>query len=148
MDNKEQDIALETENIHADFGKLIATGPSLEETVFDLTEIRKSRGFTFNDLSSLTKISPYILKAIEQQSFDLLPVPFYARSFIKMYMKVLNIEDEKILSRYDQYLKRVESDNEEKYPTAGQRTLKKRHPEFWMLAIVVAVMFAALVGYF
>lgn len=165
MDKEEQDIVIEIENmhgdpedpvetvptiedIHEDFEELIETGPSSEETVFDLEEIRKSKGYTLNDLSSLTKISPRILMAIEQQNFALLPDPFYARSFIKMYMKVLNIEGEKILSLYDQYLNRVEANKERKYPTVVQGTVKSHRLGFWMLAMVTAVLLAALVGYF
>jgi len=162
MDNKEEDMAIEIdedfdeltettpsmEDIHADFEELMETGPGPENTVFNLEEIRKSRGLTVNDMSFLTKINPRIIKAIEQQRFDLLPDPFYARSFMKMYMKVLNIDGDKILALYDQHLTRVASRHEKQYPTAVHDTLQRRHSNIWLVAVIAAVLSAALVGYF
>ena len=164
MDNKEENMTIEIEDIdedfdeltettpsiediHADFEELMETGLDSEEPVFNLEEIRKSKGLTVNDMSFLTKINPRIIKAIEQQRFDLLPDPFYAKSFIKMYMKVLNTDGDKILALYDRYLTRVASRHEKKYPAEVHDTLQRRHSKIWLLAIIAAVLLAAVIGY-
>jgi len=54
----------------------------IEEDTLDLESVRKSRGLTLGDISHSTRVSCSNLKAIEEQAFELLPEPIYARAFI------------------------------------------------------------------
>ncbi|MDD5722936.1 MAG: DUF4115 domain-containing protein [Syntrophales bacterium] len=134
MDKKEQDIATEE------------TGVVSEESTLDLRAIRKSKGLTLKDMSSSTRISYQNLKAIEEQTFELLPEPIYARAFIDMYARVLDVDVKKILPLYDTYLKSLEPD-EDKYAVLRRLTVKKRNLQFW-ISVVIVLGVMALVGFF
>jgi len=82
----------------------------LENPTLDLKAIRKSRGLILKDMSSSTKVSLSNLKAIEEQKFELLPDPIYARAFIRAYARALDIGGEEALSLYDKYLESLEPD--------------------------------------
>lgn len=117
-----------------------------EESALDLRTIRNSKGLTLKDVSSLTRISPQNLKAIEEQRFDLLPEPIYARAFIDTYAKTLDVDGRKVLSLYDDYLKRLKPD-QEKNDVLKRLAAKRRHLEVWIWIIIVSALLV-LVGAF
>jgi cytoskeleton protein RodZ len=84
-------------------------GPEGSDDVLDLRKIRESLGMSIDEISRVTRIGTSALEAIEKGDFDRLPEPVYARSFIETYAKIIGIEREKILSRYESYLEREES---------------------------------------
>jgi len=144
MNEKEHDIT--TEDTGASLEKPEETGVVSEEAPLDLKEIRRSRGLTLKDISTSTRISPPNLKAIEEQRFDLLPEPIYARAFIDMYAKVLDVDGKKILSLYDDYLKGLNPE-EDKYEVLKTLAAKRRHLEVWIWVTVVSVLLV-MVGAF
>lgn len=83
--------------------------PEGSEVVLDLRTARESLGMSLDEISRVTRISTSALEAIEKGEFNLLPEPVYARSFISAYAKIIGIESEKILSRYNSYLERGKS---------------------------------------
>ncbi|MBN2397658.1 MAG: helix-turn-helix domain-containing protein [Deltaproteobacteria bacterium] len=144
MNEKEHDIT--TEDTGASLEKPDEGGVVSEEALLDLKEIRRSRGLTLKDVSTSTKISPPNLKAIEEQRFDLLPEPIYARAFIDMYAKVLDVDGEKILSLYDDYLRNLNPE-EDKYEVLKTLAAKRRHLEVWIWMTIVSVLLV-MVGAF
>lgn len=128
MDEKEHDSTTEDVDVSSE---------KPEEATLDLRAIRQSRGLTLKDVSSSTRISPQNLKAIEEQRFELLPEPIYARAFIDMYARVLDVDGSKILSLYDTYLKGLEPD-EDKYEVLKRLAAKRRHLEIWLWLIIVS----------
>jgi len=137
MDEKEHDSTTEDVNVSSE---------KPEEATIDLRAIRQSRGLTLKDVSSSTRISPQNLKAIEEQRFELLPEPIYARAFIDMYARVLDVDGSKILSLYDTYLKNLEPD-EDKYEVLKRLAAKRRHLEIWLWLIIVSGLMV-LIGAF
>ncbi|MEA3471197.1 MAG: DUF4115 domain-containing protein [Thermodesulfobacteriota bacterium] len=79
------------------------------DVVLDLRTARESLGMSLDEISRVTRIGTFALEAIEKGEFNLLPEPVYARSFIETYAKIIGIESEKILSRYNNYLERKKS---------------------------------------
>jgi len=134
MDKKEKEIDSKELNV------------SLEEPTLNLKAVRESRGLTLKDMSFSTRVSYSNLKAIEEQKFELLPEPIYARAFIGAYAGALDIDGKKILSLYDKYLEGLEPP-EDKNGILKKLVGKKRHTGFWIwLAIVSCVI--ALIGFF
>ena len=117
------------------------TGGMVEESVLDLRAIRESRGQTLQDLSAATKVNPHNLKAIEEQRFDVLPEPIYARAFIDMYAKALDIDPKKILVRYDQYLDTLEP-GEDNYEVIKRITSKRRRMAAWLWVVLIVGLIA------
>ncbi|MDO9514695.1 MAG: DUF4115 domain-containing protein [Syntrophales bacterium] len=117
------------------------------EPTLDLREIRQSRGLTLRDVSSSTKISPQNLKAIEEQRFELLPEPIYARAFMDMYARVLDVDGKKILSLYEKYLKSLEPDKD-KYQVLKELAVQKRHLEVWIWVTIVSGLLVLIGAFF
>ena len=65
----------------------------------ELRESRLARGLSIEDISSVTKINPQYLHAIETGEYDLLPDP-YIVLFIKAYAKEIGIDAEDTARRY------------------------------------------------
>ena len=61
---------------------------------------RETRNLTLDDVSKVTKISPRMLQAIEEQKFDVLPGGVFNKGFIRAYAKHLGINDEEAVTEY------------------------------------------------
>lgn len=61
---------------------------------------RERRGFTLDDVSNVTKINSRMLKAIEDEHFDLLPGGVFNKGFVRAYAKHLGFNDEESVSEY------------------------------------------------
>lgn len=73
---------------------MVAIGKKLRQT-------RESKGYTLEDMEQQTKIHTQYLRALEEEQFDLLPSPFYARTFLKSYAKKLGLNDQALVVLYD-----------------------------------------------
>jgi cytoskeleton protein RodZ len=62
-----------------------------------LKDAREARGLTLEKVEAETKIRKKYISAMEQDEFQTLPGPIYARAFLKNYAKYLNIDTEEIL---------------------------------------------------
>lgn len=58
-----------------------------------LREERVRRGLTLEQVSARTKINAAMLAAIEAEDFDQLPGGFFARSFVRQYARVLDLDE-------------------------------------------------------
>ncbi len=85
----------------------------VEETGPDLKKIREASGLTLKDLFESTRIRISILEAIENEEFHLLPESVYTKTFMKTYAQAVGVDSEKILSRYEKYLKQHGSSRQE-----------------------------------
>ncbi len=65
----------------------------------ELRESRLARGLSIEDITSVTKINPLYLHAIETGEYDLLPEP-YMVLFIKAYAKEIGIDPDDAARRY------------------------------------------------
>jgi cytoskeletal protein RodZ len=61
---------------------------------------RERRGFTLDEVSNVTKINSRMLKAIEDEAFDLLPGGVFNKGFVRAYAKHLGLNDEESVSEY------------------------------------------------
>lgn len=57
-----------------------------------LTEARSVRKLSLDDASAVTRISKHYLQALEDENFDILPAPVYARGFMRSYAKFLGLD--------------------------------------------------------
>ncbi|MBP2620246.1 cytoskeleton protein RodZ [Streptococcus panodentis] len=62
---------------------------------------RTNQGLTLEDLSKKTDIQAELLEAIEHNNYDLLPSPFYARSFLRKYAWAVDLDESIILEAYE-----------------------------------------------
>lgn len=99
---------------------------SVEELIEDATEIngelffniRQLLGVSPEEVQSHLKISPWYLKAIEEDQFAELPPPVYVRGFLKSLLEYLGVSSDKVGRLLDGYL-RI-------YSAWSQKNSKKR----------------------
>lgn len=65
-----------------------------------LKEARTAKGYTLDDLQSITKIQKRYLAGIENEDFGSMPGSFYVRAFIKQYAEAVGLDADEMLSLY------------------------------------------------
>ena len=53
---------------------------------------RTNQGLSLEELSKKTDIQQDLLEALERNDYDLLPSPFYARSFLRKYAWAVDLD--------------------------------------------------------
>lgn len=81
-----------------------------------LKQARTAKGFTLDDLQSITKIQKRYLSGIENEDYSMMPGSFYVRAFIKQYAEAVGLDSDEMLSMYKNTSPEVSSEEE-----AGQR---------------------------
>ena len=61
---------------------------------------REKKGFSFDDVSHVTKIGARMLQAIEEENFDRLPGGVFNKGFIRTYAKHLGMNDDEAIASY------------------------------------------------
>jgi len=65
-----------------------------------LQEARLARGIDLTEVERVTKIRVKFLRAMEEDRWDDLPPPPYARSFLQTYARYLGLDDEALVEEY------------------------------------------------
>jgi cytoskeletal protein RodZ len=105
-----------------------------------LREERKRRGLSHQDIAEATRLRPSIIKAIENEAWDSLPSPAFARGFLKTYAKALSMDATSILEVYGR--KPVLNGELLRVPPEPLRS--RRKGPFFLLCIFLAVAVFAL----
>ncbi|OGW92410.1 MAG: hypothetical protein A3D28_05610 [Omnitrophica bacterium RIFCSPHIGHO2_02_FULL_63_14] len=105
-----------------------------------LKESRAKRGLSLEDIHAKTKIHPRVLQLLEEEKFDKLPSPLFAKSFLKSYSEFLGLNAEDLLGAYDK-MERKEPEQALYIQTAAERDRKNGFDKRFILvpgAIAVA----------
>lgn len=62
-----------------------------------LTRAREARGLTLEDAERDTRISKRYLQALEDEEFEVIPAPVYARGFLRSYSQYLGIDPQETM---------------------------------------------------
>ncbi|HTT24883.1 MAG TPA: RodZ domain-containing protein [Candidatus Sulfotelmatobacter sp.] len=81
---------------------------------------REKRELSFDDVSNVTKISPRMLQAIEEEHFDQLPGGVFNRGFIRAYAKHLGMNSEDAVNDYLACLRQAQIDSHLGWDTPKQ----------------------------
>jgi cytoskeleton protein RodZ len=92
-----------------------------------LREARTDRGLELSEVERATKIRAKFLEAMEEDRWDEMPAPVYARGFLDIYARHLGLDHEALL---DEYRRTVESEREEPIPESVIKagTLRQNRP--------------------
>ena len=116
----------------------------------DFLELRTKRealGLTLKDINSITRISIVNLEAIENGDFHDLPVPIYAKNFIKTYAVALKIDSKPILDSYEAYLHSLQiAQTQIPETVSGKEPLIKRPVRYktYIIAAVIIIIVAVV----
>jgi cytoskeletal protein RodZ len=65
-----------------------------------LRKERERQNISIEDVAKSTRIKNCHIRAIEEERFESLPSPFYAKSFLRLYTKFLGLNPSDILNRF------------------------------------------------
>lgn len=68
-----------------------------------LRQARERLGYSLEEMNRITNIHTEYLYALENDQFDQLPSPFYARAFLRTYAKSLGLEVQSVLDLYEKH---------------------------------------------
>lgn len=74
-----------------------------------LRQVREQQGYTLEDMNRITNIHIHYLQALEQDRYDLLPSPLYAKAFLRTYARSLGIDPKPIIDRFEQIVLQSQS---------------------------------------
>jgi cytoskeleton protein RodZ len=61
---------------------------------------RELRGISLDDIAATTKIGTRLLRALEEEQFDLLPGGIFNKGYVRAYAKYVGIDEEKAIAGY------------------------------------------------
>jgi cytoskeletal protein RodZ len=98
--------------------------PTIGET---LRKARTERGVELSEVERATKIRAKFLDAMEEDRWEALPAPVYARGFLDIYARYLGLDQQALL---DEYRKTVEGEQHEPIPESVIKpgTLRQTRP--------------------
>lgn len=70
-----------------------------------LKKERESRNLTLEEVSKSTRIKENILRAIEEDRYDLCPPPFYVKGFLTNYGRYLGLNPKDIILKFQEFVK-------------------------------------------
>ncbi len=119
----------------------------------DLRNARRSKGLTIERLSSITKISPSVLRALEAADVAALPEWVFIRGFLKSYAREVGLDPEQAVAAF-----RAQNPPAEE-PSLEQAAARRSGPQFgrvrelievepstdlWQMLAVAAIVIAAV----
>lgn len=90
-----------------------------------LREARTAKGFSLDDLQSITKIQKRYLSGIENEDYSMMPGSFYVRAFIKQYAEAVGLDADDILTLYKDSTPSASIDEETSNITSPTMTRKR-----------------------
>lgn len=102
---------------------------------------REVREIGLREIAETSKISLRYLEALEQDRFDLLPAPVFAKGFLREYSKFVGLDPDEVVNYFLSALPDEEREEERREgPEEFQRSF------IGPLVIVLAILLAALAG--
>ena len=99
---------------------------------------RELRNISLKEISTATKIRENILKAIEEDRYDLLPTPVFVKGFLVAYVKHVGLDPRDVVLRYESDLKELHG-YEEKGPSAQRKKGWNRALLFGSIIVMVGL---------
>ncbi len=108
---------------------------------------REIRDLSLEEVSRITRIRIHLLRAIEADQYESLPPWAYLKGFLTGYAKLLGLDPEAVLLRYQENLRPIEVPKYEPLkPQAKILSSGKRAGSFSLFAIVMALVLFVLIS--
>lgn len=113
-----------------------------------LRKERESRNVSLRELSKNTRVREPILKAIEEDRYDLLPSLTFVKGFLTAYAKYIGLDSSEVILRYQQTLKGVpEADP----AVASLKEIGRKSRRRWLVGGITlggVVLLGVIIAYF
>ena len=106
-----------------------------------LRQQRELREVSLREVADVTKISIRYLEALEQDRFDVLPAPVFAKGFLRQYATYVGLKPDDVVNSYLNALQEQEPQEEEPLRSVGRRTSWE-----WASGLLLALLVVALLA--
>ncbi len=115
---------------------------------------RESRNLSLREVSDATRIKERLLKAIEEDQYEMISSPVYVKGFLDAYARHLGLDPDEIILEYQKHQenqalsKGAESKKRSIPPALGQWVIyPKKKSKAWLffITIPIAVLLIAIV---
>lgn len=124
-----------------------------------LREARIRRGLSIKDVADATKIRSKYLEALEEDDFEVLPGPVFAKAFLRTYASFLRLDADELIASYqrghegrkdDPVVLRTEAVQQPRSRTTAERRKRRtrRNQRGYALVGVLAVAAVVLLAWF
>ncbi len=110
---------------------------------------REMREISLRDIADRTKISLRYLQAMEDDRFDLLPAPIFAKGFLREYARYVGLNPDEVVNHYlsVQQQGSTEEDGVKKDSTlSSQRPTRPKPVRNWTYGLFLLLAVLALIG--
>lgn len=110
---------------------------------------REMREVPLREIADVTKISLRYLEALEQDRFDVLPAPVFAKGFLREYSRYVGLDADEVVNSFLIATGEMVKSEEEVVEEESERARSRKTPLVAVLAlalIVVVVVVIALLG--
>jgi hypothetical protein len=104
-----------------------------------LREARSRRGLELAQVERDTRIRARYLSALEEERFDVLPAPAYARGFLRTYAEYLGLDGQRFLDEYNVHFAPAEDPVAPPPTPIPRRRLKGRHQLLLFLPVAAVL---------
>jgi cytoskeleton protein RodZ len=108
-----------------------------------LREARTRRGLDLPQIERDTHIRGKYIVALEDEEFDALPGPAYAKGFLRTYADYLDLDSQQFIDEYNSRF----TDEEHLGPPQLVKIRRRRRPGAWLVAVPIAAALVALIGW-
>jgi cytoskeletal protein RodZ len=119
-----------------------------------LRQQREARGVSLRDIADASKISLRYLEALEQERFDVLPAPVFAKGFLREYARVVGLDADEAVNLYLLAQGGAEAARADEPAVAPPLARRSAAPSTWgyglllTLAVVLFLGVAALLSFY
>lgn len=107
---------------------------------------RELREISLREIADVTKISIRYLEALEQDRFDVLPAPVFAKGFLREYARYVGLDPDEVVNSYLTAQKEVEPDEEPEIRRNQRRSGRLERTSGLLLTFAVLVLLAVVAG--
>ena len=107
-----------------------------------LKAARENMGLSLREVEEATKIRKKYLQALENEEFDVIPGKTYAKGFLKIYAKFLNLDHEEILEEFENIFTppAEENENDISQPLQAEQIFLRKNKSFKFIAAVIGIL--------
>jgi cytoskeletal protein RodZ len=111
---------------------------------------RELRQVSLREIADVTKISIRYLEALEENRFDVLPAPVFAKGFLREYSRYVGLDPDEVVNTYLTAHSETQPEEEDEPWTAPRRRQSLEWTSGLLLALAVVVVLAlvALVAFY
>lgn len=107
---------------------------------------REMREISLREIADVTKISIRYLEALEQDRFDVLPAPVFAKGFLREYARYVGLDADEVVNSYLTAQEEVEPDDQPEVQGSQRRLGRLERTSGLLLTFAVLILLGVVAG--